>query len=156
MSDLTEEKAQILNEAIRDFNDTLVTQSINLSGQAFNNAFRLGCGLLLIPLILVLAITHFTRGLDFRSVFVYRCAVAATSIVFAAMVASRSKFLAVQEKYQQDVNPDIVRFLAENELTRAQFDRMAGDVLEENAPLRQYLVRPADKPDGGDASEEEE
>lgn len=156
MIDLPEEKAQVLAEAIQDFNDTLVTQSINLSGQAFNNAFRLGCGVLLVPLLIVLAITHFTRGLDFSAVFVYSCAVTAASVVFAALVANRSKYLAVQEKYQQDVNPDIVRFLAENDLTRAQFDRTADNLLAENAPLRQYLVRPARGPEDGDVPEMED
>lgn len=141
MSDLDPERRQILVEAISDFNDTLTTQSINLSGQAFNNAFRLGCGLLAIPWLIVLAITQFTRGLDFSGFFVYSCLAVAGAIVFAALVANRAKFLAVQEKYRQDVNPDIVRFLAENEYTRAQFDFVADDVLADNAPLREYLVR---------------
>ncbi len=145
MTELTDEQKQILQEAITDFNDTLTTQSINLSGQAFNNAFRLGCGVLLIPLIIVLIAIYFVRGeLDFSGVFVFSCAGAAASIVFASIVANRAKFLVVQEKYQQDVNPDIVRFLAEHQFTRAQFDAAANDLLADNAPLRDYLIKPAD------------
>lgn len=141
MTDLSDDQRQILLEGINDFNDTLITQSINISGQAFNNAMRLGCVILSIPLVIVLLIVQFTRGLDFSGVFVYSCAGFAGALVFAALVSNRAKYLAVQEKYQQDVNPDIVRFLSENELTRAQFDLMADDVLADNAPLRQYLVR---------------
>lgn len=155
MTELTDEQTQILREAIDDFNDTLLTQSINLSGQAFNNAFRLGCGLLLIPLAIVLIITQVVRGLDFSGVFVYSCAAAAGALVFAALVSNRAKYLAVQEKYQQDVNPDIVRFLADQSFTRAQFDKLADEVLADNAPLRQYLVTPAaageSAPDGDTA-----
>ncbi len=140
MTSQPDDRQQLLSEAIKDFNDTLVTQSINLSGQAFNNAFRLGCGLLLVPLIIIMAITHFVRGLDFSAVFVYSCAGVAISIVFAAMVSNRAKFLAVQEKYQHDVNPEIIRFLADHDFTRAQFDAAADDLLGDNAPLREYLV----------------
>lgn len=141
MTELNPDRRQILVEAIHDFNDTLVTQSINLSGQAFNNGFRLGCGLLAIPWAILLVIAQFTRGLDFSGFFVYSCVAVAGAIVFAALIANRAKFLAVQEKYQQDVNPDIVRFLAENEFTRAQFDFVADNVLADNAPLREYLIR---------------
>ena len=141
MTELSAEQRQILVEAIKDFNDTLQTQSINLSGQAFNNAFRLGCGILLIPLAVVLIVTQVVKGLAVSGVFVYSCLAAAIALVFAILVSSRAKTLAVQEKYQRDINPDIVRFLAENGLTRAQFDLVSDDVLAENAPLRQYLVK---------------
>lgn len=149
MTDLSDDQRQILLEAINDFNDTLITQSINISGQAFNNAMRLGCVILSIPLAIVLVIVQFTRGLDFSGFFVYSCAGVAGALVFAALVANRAKYLSVQEKYQQDVNPDIVRFLSENELTRAQFDSLADEVLADNAPLRQYLVgsQTKEKPD---------
>ena len=140
MSEISDDQKQILLEAIENFNDTLVTQSINLSGQAFSNALRLGCSLVLIPLIIALAVTYFVRGLDFSVFYVYGCAAGAIAIVFASLVSNRAKYLAVQEKYQQDVNPDIVRFLAEHEFTRAQFDSLADDVLADNAPLREYLV----------------
>jgi hypothetical protein len=145
MTDMQDERQQQLLEAIKEFNDTLVTQSINLSGQAFNNALRLGCGLLIVPLIIILAVTHFVRGLDFSAVFVFSCAAFAIAIVFAAAVSNRAKYLAAQEKYQQDVNPEIVKFLAENDFTRAQFDAAADDILGDNAPLREYLVRPSSK-----------
>jgi Na+/H+ antiporter NhaC len=142
MTDLTPDQQQILKEAITDFNDTLVTQSINLSGQAFNNAFRLGCGLLLLPLIIVLVATYIVRGaLDFSGVFVFSCAGVAIAVVFASLVSNRAKYLAVQEKYQKDVNPDIVKFLAGHGFTRAQFDAAADDLLADNAPLREYLIQ---------------
>ena len=145
MSDLSDDQLQILKEAILDFNDTLITQSINISGQAFNNAMKLGCGILSVPLAIVLLISYFTRDLDFSGFFVYSCAGIAGALVFAALISNRAKYLAVQERYQQDVNPDIVRFLSENEYTRAQFDLLADDLLADNAPLRQYLVSQAAK-----------
>jgi len=140
MTEITDEQRVLLKEAIEAFNDILVTQSINLSGQAFNNALKLGCGLMLIPVIIALVVTQILRGLDFSAVFVYLCAGTAVSIVFSTIIANRAKYLAVQEKYKADVNPDIVRFLAENQLTRAQFDLVADDILGLNAPLREYLV----------------
>lgn len=152
MNSLSDEQKIVLREAIEDFNDTLLTQSINLSGQAFNNAFRLGCGLLLVPLIIALVVTYFVRGLDFSAVFVYSCAAAGGALVFAAFISNRAKYIAVQEKYQQDVNPDIVRFLADNGFTRAQFDAAADDILADNAPLRQYLITPT----GSDPADEDQ
>lgn len=154
MTDLPNDQRQILVEAINDFNDTLVTQSINLSGQAFNNAFRLGCMLLLVPLLIALVVTYLMRGMDFSGVFVYTCVASAISIVFAAVVANRAKYLAVQEKYQQDVNPEIIRFLAAQELTRAQFDAVADAILADNAPLREYLVKSTAVPETPAAEED--
>src|SRR5262245_28587645 len=114
MNEIDAEQRRLLTEAITDFNDTLLTQSINLSGQAFNNAFRLGCGVLLIPLAIVMIVTQLLRGLDASAIIVYSCMTAAAALVFATLVSNRAKTLAIQEKYQSDINPDIVRFLAEN------------------------------------------
>jgi hypothetical protein len=140
MTDLTDEQTEILTEGVIDFNDTLQTQSINLSGQAFNNALRLGCGLLILPLVVVLAITFIRRGVDFSAIFVYSGAALLLSVGFAILVANRAKFLVVQDKYEQDVSPDIARFLAEHGFRRSQFDMVADSVLPAEAPLRQYLI----------------
>ncbi|HUF39877.1 MAG TPA: hypothetical protein VMN57_15235 [Anaerolineales bacterium] len=146
MTDLTDEQYQIMTEGVVEFNDTLLTQSINLSGQAFNNALRLGCGLLIVPLIILLAITFATRGVDFSAIFVYSFAALMLSAGFAILVANRAKHLVVQDKYEQDVGPDIAHFLADHGFRRAQFDHVADAVLPADAPLRKYLVRPASEP----------
>jgi hypothetical protein len=151
MTDLTDEQHEIMTEGVLEFNDTLLTQSINLSGQAFNNALRLGCGLVIVPLVIVLAITFIRRGVDFSAIFVYSFAALLLSIGFAILVASRAKQLVVQDKYAQDVSPDIARFLAEHGFRRSQFDRVADRVLPADAPLRTYL---APVPPAGGADQE--
>jgi hypothetical protein len=143
MSELTNEQHQVLTEGIEDFNDTLLTQSINLAGQAFNNALRLGCGLLIVPLVIVLVITFIVRGgIDLSALFVYTGAAIMIAIVFSIFVANRAKQLVLNDKYEQDVGPDIARFLAEHQFDRGQFDTVAGTILSADAPLRQYLAAP--------------
>ena len=140
MITLSDESRQILSEGIEDFNDRLVTQSINLSGQAFNNAFRLGCSVLALPVVIVLVVSYFADRFSMISILVYGCAGALIALMFAAVVSTRAKAIAVRENYQQDINPEIVRFLAGQGFTRAQFDLLAAEILAENAPLRDYLV----------------
>jgi hypothetical protein len=142
MTDLTPEQRTILAEAIKDFNDKLVTYSINLSGQAFSNAFRLGCGVLAIPVLIILGIAWAQEKLDFSGVFVYSCAGTVIAAAFASLVSSRAKQIAIRDNYSQDINPEIVQFLADNHFTRRQFDEIADDLLSADAPLREYLVRP--------------
>ena len=156
---LTDQQHEIMVEGVLEFNDTLLTQSINLAGQAFNNALRLGCGLLIIPLISLLVITFFTRGLDLSAIAVYSLAGLLLAVGFAVVVANRAKYLVVQDKYEQDVSPDIIRFLAENGFRRTQFDLVADTVLPADAPLRQYLVSvptAAETPPGEDGGDQEE
>ncbi|GEM_PF-6597819 len=145
MNTLSDEQRQIMREAVEEFNDQLATQSINLSGQAFTNALKLGCGLLALPLAIVLALTYFRRTLDFSAVFVYSCLALLIATAFASLIARRAKQLAIQDNYKLDINPEIIKFLHDNNFTRRQFDEVANEVLEDEAPLREYLVVPEDK-----------
>lgn len=142
-ADLTPEQQTHLTEAIQDFNDRLVTYSINLSGQAFNNAFRLGCSVLAIPLGIILLITYLQRTMDFSTITVFTCAGVTIAAVFAALVSGRAKHIAIRDNYSQDINPEIVQFLADHHFTRRQFDELADKILAADAPLRGYLVKPA-------------
>lgn len=143
MTELTPEQKTTLTEAIKDFNDKLVTYSINLSAQAFTNAFRLGCGVLAIPVLIVLGLAWVQDKLDFSGIFVYSCAGAVIAAAFAALVSSRAKQIAIRDNYTQDINPEIVQFLADNHFTRRQFDELADDILSADAPLREYLIKPS-------------
>ncbi|NUM44702.1 MAG: hypothetical protein HUU38_08330 [Anaerolineales bacterium] len=143
MSDLTPEQRTLLIEAIKDFNDKLVTYSINLSAQAFTNAMKLGCGVLTLPLLILLGLAWAQEKLDFSGIFVYSCAGTVIAAAFASLVASRAKQIAARDNYAQDINPEIVQFLAHNQLTRRQFDEVADDVLAADAPLREYLIKPS-------------
>ncbi|MCB9135663.1 MAG: hypothetical protein H6636_09565 [Anaerolineales bacterium] len=143
MPDLTPEKRTILIEAIKDFNDKLATYSINLSAQAFTNAMKLGFGILALPLLIVLGLSWLQHKLDFSGIFVFTCAAFIISALFAAFVSRRAKQLAVSDNYTQDINPEIVQFLADHQFTRRQFDEVADDVLAADAPLREYLVTPS-------------
>jgi hypothetical protein len=142
MITITDEERVLLVEAVQDFNDRLITQSINLAGQAFNNAFRLGCSVLALPVIVVLVVSYFANQFSFISIFVYGCAGSMLSLAFAAFVANRAKQISVDENYKDDVNPDILRFLVANDMNRAQFDAVADDILGDNAPLREFLIQP--------------
>ena len=137
---LSEEDQQILREQVLDLNDTLVTQSINLAAQAFNNAFRLGCAVLFIPVVIVLVISYTMDRFSMISIIVYGGLGALIAAGFGALVANRAKYLAIKDNYEQDITPQIKTFLKEHDMTRRQFDTMADDVLADNAPLRDYII----------------
>lgn len=142
MVELTAEQRQVLQERILDLNDQLETQTSNLAGQAFFNAFRLGCAVLAVPLVVVLVIFIVLGKFDASSVLVLSCAGTFAAVVFGALVAMRAKTLAVADNYQYDIGPEIARVLSEHHFTRRQFDDLANEVLEKNTPLRQYLMQP--------------
>ncbi len=139
-SSLSPERTQILREQILEFNDQLVTYMINLSGQAFNNAFKLGAVVMAPVVVLILIASALLRRISLISFLVYTCAGGMIALAFAALVSTRAKTIALREGYQQDINPEIVKFLAEQGFTRAQFDALADEVLDEEAPLRGYLI----------------
>ncbi|MFQ5615923.1 MAG: hypothetical protein ACE5GO_05625 [Anaerolineales bacterium] len=147
---LSDEQRQILAETIDDFDDRLVTQSINISGQAFGNAFKLGCGVLVVPLLIVLGISVVRRTLDFSTVFVYSCAATMMATAFASFISSRAKQIAIKDNYIDDINPEIVHFLSANNFTRRQFDKMADEILGDEAPLREYLIKPSNTTTGNE------
>ena len=140
---LSKEQRQIMREQILALNDRLTTHIIDISGQAFGNAFRLGCVLLSVPIIIILIISAYLNRFSLISIFVYAGAGAMLSAIFATFISTRAKTLAVEDNYQQDLNPDIVKFLSANDLTRQQFDVLADEILEEEAQLRAYLIKPS-------------
>ncbi len=134
-----DDRAVIVDE-INDLNDTLVTYSINLTGQAFFNAFKLGAGLMIIPLGIVLAIAYRRETFDFTTVFVFSCIATLLAMVFAALIASRAKVLAVRDNYEDEIGPKIELSLKRNQITRVQFNALADEVLDKDAPLREYVA----------------
>ena len=137
---LSPEQTQILSEQIVDFNDDLVTYIINLSGQAFNNSFKLGAVLMTPVVVIILIASALIDRISFISYIVYICAGSMIALAFAALVSMRAKTIALRDSYSEDINPKIIEWLAENEFTRAQFDALADQILELDAPLREYLV----------------
>jgi hypothetical protein len=151
---LDADERQIMVEAITDFNDRLVTHAINISGAAFNNAFRLGCLVLSLPFVVVLLVSYFSDRFDMTTFFVFGCAGVMISLVFASLISTRAKRIMVDDNYQEDINPDIVKFLSEHQFTRAQFDIVADDILGDNAPLRDYLIKVSGGSDRQDSGSE--
>ena len=139
--ELTPEENEILADQIRDFNDDLVTYIINLSGQAFNNALKLGAIVMTPVVILLLIVAALLNRISLISFFAFSCAGGMIALGFAALVSTRAKTIALRDGYKEDINPKIVKFLSENGYTRAQFDLLADDILAADAPLREYLVQ---------------
>ncbi len=139
IEDLSSEQRQILLEIVVDVNDTLVTQSINIAGQAFTNALKLGCILLFFPVIIVLIVSYLLGKFSLISIFVYGGIGLLLAIVFGAMVATRAKTLAIEDDDGKDVNEEIEKKLIGSDFTRSQFENLANEILGEDSPLRVYL-----------------
>jgi positive regulator of sigma E activity len=142
---LSPAEKQVLQESIIEINDTLQTFTINLTGQAFFNAFKLAFTILLVPLAIILLLTYLFRSVDFTTVFMYSCTTVMLAMAFASLVASRMRVISEKDNYQEDIGPKIQETLTTNGFTRRQFDIMADRILEKDAPLRQYIVLPKDE-----------
>ena len=143
--ELTSEQRQLLLEKVIDVNDTLVTQSINVAGQAFTNAFKLGCSLLFVPVLLLLGISYWMGKFSLISIFVYFGLGALLAMVFAQLVSTRAKTLAILDDAGPSVDEEIAVQLQGSEFNRTQFDALAVEALGEDSPLRIYLRKPVEK-----------
>lgn len=147
-ADLSADDHQRLSEKVIEMNDLLVTKSIDVAGQAFTNAYKLGCAIMFLPVVIIMVVSYFLDKFSLISIFIYGGLGVMLATVFGSIIANRAKTLAILDDDGVDINTQIQDMLAGTEFSPAQFEALAHDLLGENAPLRVHLLKPV--------SEEEE
>jgi len=60
----------------------------------------------------------------------------------SAIISARAKSATMAGTYARDVEPEIEKTIQSNRFTRQEFDALANEILDKNAPLRRYLSLP--------------
>ncbi|HEX7975242.1 MAG TPA: hypothetical protein VF498_12600 [Anaerolineales bacterium] len=132
---LSTEQSESLLQLAESANEKLETAG----HEAANRALNLGCSLGMLPALLFALLAFIlTRGNWVITAVIAVLAVVAV-LLFANLAAYTAKIRTSQRTYQRDVQPEIERTLKILELTRASFDRLAGQSLPDEAVLRGYL-----------------
>ncbi len=133
---LTAAQRQGLSELAESANEKLVEAGAKSAEQSFG----LGCLVFALPLLAidVLLWIFGVFNLITALLALFMGALAAAGIV--TLIAYSARARAAANAYREVVEPEITRYLAAHHLGRAQFDRLASEILSENAPLRMYLA----------------
>lgn len=124
-----------LEDAVLAWNERLR----DAGAQGAERAFGLGCGIGLLPILILIAVLFIIRLINviLAAILVVIAFLALTGI--SALGAYYAQVNNMRRVYRQEVEPEIALFLAEFELERQDFDTLIYPMLPERAPLSLYL-----------------
>jgi hypothetical protein len=139
--------AESLTPEQNDFLTTLAikaSEDLESSGASVTNrAFNQGCFVGLLPAGLFLLLTYLlTRG-SLAGTAISCVLMLLALVIFANLAASIARHNTSRRIYQERVQAEIDGALAEQGLSRAQFDAAALECLPREASLRDFLTPPA-------------
>jgi hypothetical protein len=130
-----------------ELNDRLVQAGSSYAERAFG----LSCGLGFLPAMAVLVALIVFRVINVILAFILFVIIILGLTGLSNLLAYTARLNAVRRTYGELVEPEILRYLSLNAVSRVQFDTCAFTSLAEDAPLRAYLA-----PALPDAAEDEE
>lgn len=132
-------REKILN-IVGDANQSLVQAGSGAAESAFGLSCSIGTifGLILLGIIFLLG---------FRNWIVLAIIAMGVTLVAAGVsvaLSGRAKSATIAGTYAREVEPKIENYLHSHRLTRQEFNALAAETLDNNAPLRRYLSPSAD------------
>jgi hypothetical protein len=144
-SELSQEDIQRITSLAEDAEREL---ALGVQEQS-NRAFNLGCALWVIPgAVVVVAAFMLTRG-NWVIAFFLAVLVSLLAVGFALVAAYNTKNKAVVRLYREVILPQLVKDLADSQLSQPAFREIARQVLPSDALLHRLLGKPdaEDEPD---------
>lgn len=103
-------------------------------------AFGLGCGIGLLPALVVIVVLFALRVINLILMFVLAVLAVIALIGVATLLAYQARTNSIRRTYQSQVEPEINRYLSLHSLNREEFDLLAAERLSAAAPLRLFLA----------------
>jgi hypothetical protein len=116
------------------------SDQLSIEGAAgAEQAFEIGCGLGLIPsVVLIIALWGFgVIPLILAAVMMVIALLLLAGI--SMLIANVARHSAIKRMYQTTIAPDIAQFLSNRHIPRQSFDDTASRLLPEDAPLQAFL-----------------
>jgi hypothetical protein len=117
-------------------NETLRLSGAASAEQAFGLGFSLGMG----PIVLVLLILFLFKVINIILAFILLVMALLVIAGVTMLAAQQARSKGIQRTYITSVQTEIEHYLAQNNLTRPQFNRLVEHFLPEDAPLQAFLM----------------
>jgi hypothetical protein len=140
-------------EAMRELVETSNQRLVSSGTSAAESAFGIGCSLGGMASMVLLLIVFAIGGRDWTLLAIVALVAILLAAGISAWLANRAKSATIQATYEREVGPQIERYVRANRLTGLEFGSLADGMIDEDAPLRNYLTLPSKE--GGQALREE-
>jgi len=132
---LTPEDTQEIALRAEGWNDHLRSQS---AGQA-EHAFELGCGLGLLPILVIIVLLWIFNVITLipAAVLIVMSLLGLAGV--SALLGNVARENAAKRAFRQNVEPEIAQFLSNKRISRQLFDNAASQSLPADAPLQAFL-----------------
>ncbi|HEY5573189.1 MAG TPA: zinc ribbon domain-containing protein [Anaerolineales bacterium] len=137
-SDMASRSREKASQMIRDANQNLVQAGAG----AAESAFGLGCSLGVLLGLALLALIFILGSRNWILLGLVAIGAALFAAGASAIISARAKSATMAGTYARDVEPEIEKTIQSNRFTRQEFDALANEILDKNAPLRRYLSLP--------------
>ena len=107
--------------------------------ESAEKAFGIGCGLGLIPAVVIAVVLYAFSVVNFILAMVLLSMGLLAVVGISMLLASRARINAERRSYQDTVKPEIIQYLTEVEFTPQQFSEIVDQQLPVAAPLRAHL-----------------
>lgn len=119
---------------------TAANQSLVQAGTgAAESAFGLGCSLGAILGLVLLIVVFFLGNRNWIVLGIAAIGISLVAAGAAAWISLRAKTATIKTTYYRQVENEIEKFMKSNHYTQQEFEALANEVLDQNAPLRRYL-----------------
>jgi hypothetical protein len=132
---LSPEQHQEIAEFVEAENEKLRAAGAESAEQAFG----MGCGLGLLPTIIIIIVLFVLKVINFILAIVLLGMGILAVVGISMLLASRARVNSERTTYQTSVEPEIIQYFDERDLPAQQFGAIVREQLPENAPLRIHL-----------------
>jgi hypothetical protein len=137
-SDIASKSREKASQLIRDANQNLVQAGAG----AAESAFGLSCSLGVLLGLALLAVIFLLGSRNWILLGLVATGAALFAAGASAIISARAKSATMAGTYGRDIEPEIEKTIQSNLFTRQEFDALAHETLDKNAPLRRYLSLP--------------
>jgi len=130
------EKTGELTLLAERLNETLRLSGAASAEQAFGLSFSLGMG----PILVVLLLLFLFKVINIILAFILLVMALLAMVGITMLAAQQARSNGIRRAYQTNVQMEITLYLAQNNLTRHQFNRLVSQILPEAAPLQAFLT----------------
>jgi hypothetical protein len=125
-----------LAKLVEEFNEKLFQVGANSAEQSFG----LGCLVFALPLLAVVVFLFIIQVFNLILALIILALGALVVAGLVTLMAYNARSRAIADTYGREIEPQIAQALAQQHFSRLEFDRLAGEILPEDAPLRAYLA----------------
>jgi len=118
---------------------TLNDKLLSAGSSSAERAFGIGCGLGLLPVIVVAVILYVLGVINLILAMILGVLSILFLVSFASLLASIARANVVKRTYQSDVIPAIEKYLHDSGMNRVEFDTLVAEMLPREAPLQAFL-----------------